>query len=62
MLQSTLGNLSTSTAQHSSRSQAAERRGVGASLVKLHKDFDTMIRPNALATAISYGKVGSKKK
>lgn len=64
ILQAILENLSLpSTPQQASRHcRSTDRRVIKMShLVKLHTDYNTMINANALATAITYGKVGSKK-
>nr|CAH0102196.1 unnamed protein product [Daphnia galeata] len=63
LLHTTLETLTISqvTAQQS-RYQLERSESGRTNLVKLHKDYETTVHQNALATAISYGKAGSKKK
>ena len=62
LLQTTLETLTISqvTAQQS-RYQLERSESGRTNLVKLHKDYETTVHQNALATAISYGKAGDKK-
>ncbi|KAK4006358.1 hypothetical protein OUZ56_011512 [Daphnia magna] len=63
LLHTTLETLTISqvNVQHS-RVQLERSESGRTNLVKLHKDYETTIHQNALATAMSYGKAGSKKK
>ena len=62
-LHNTLETLTTRqvTAQQSRYQLERSESGTRTNLVKLHKDYETTIHQNALATAISYGKAGFKK-
>ncbi|XP_045035891.1 uncharacterized protein LOC123476941 [Daphnia magna] len=63
LLHTTLETLTISQVNaQQSRVQLERSESGRTNLVKLHKDYETTIHQNALATAMSYGKAGSKKK
>ena len=62
LLHTTLETLTISQVTAQQSRYQLERSETGrTNLVKLHKDYETTVHQNALATAVSYGKAGSKK-